>query len=98
MIAAALRRAGRERRAGFLVDEFKRYTVDITTFLAFGEDVNVIERGENALSAGLREIFPVIHQRCRSPFRRLAAVLGCVRGALAIVEIKMALHAVYGRY
>lgn len=52
----------------FLVDEFKRYTVDITTLLAFGEDVNVIERGENALSAGLREIFPVIHQRCRSPF------------------------------
>ncbi|MDC6109296.1 cytochrome P450 [Serratia rubidaea] len=52
----------------FLVDEFKRYTVDITSLLAFGEDVNVIERGENSLSASLREIFPVISQRCRSPF------------------------------
>ncbi|MCI4185056.1 cytochrome P450 [Dickeya dianthicola] len=50
-----------------LVDEFKRYTVDITSLLAFGEDINTLEQGENPLSQNLRRLFPVINQRCGSP-------------------------------
>ncbi|KFX05361.1 cytochrome P450 [Pectobacterium betavasculorum] len=50
-----------------LVDEFKRYTVDITSLLAFGEDVNTLEQGDNPLSQSLRHLFPVINERCESP-------------------------------
>ncbi|MEI7374769.1 cytochrome P450 [Dickeya chrysanthemi] len=50
-----------------LVDEFKRYTVDVTSLLAFGEDINILEQGENPLSQSLRRMFPVINQRCGSP-------------------------------
>lgn len=50
-----------------LVDEFKRYTVDITSLLAFGEDINILEQGENPLSESLRRLFPVINERCGSP-------------------------------
>nr|WED69607.1 cytochrome P450 [Pectobacterium colocasium] len=50
-----------------LVEEFKRYTVDITSLLAFGEDVNTLEQGDNPLSQSLRRLFPVINERCDSP-------------------------------
>ncbi|MCL6404584.1 cytochrome P450 [Dickeya dadantii] len=50
-----------------LVEEFKRYTVDITSLLAFGEDINTLEQGENPLSQSLRRMFPVINERCGSP-------------------------------
>ncbi|MFW5408585.1 cytochrome P450 [Pectobacterium brasiliense] len=51
-----------------LVEEFKRYTVDITSLLAFGEDVNTLERGENPLSQSLRHLFPMINARSGSLF------------------------------
>ncbi|KHN50687.1 cytochrome P450 [Pectobacterium fontis] len=51
-----------------LVEEFKRYTVDITSLLAFGEDVNTLEQGENPLSQSLRHLFPMIHTRSGSLF------------------------------
>ncbi|WP_312239712.1 cytochrome P450 [Pantoea sp.] len=51
----------------FLTDEFKHYTANIIALLAFGEDINIVGAGENKLSASMREIFPVLHQRCRSP-------------------------------
>ncbi|MBN3102677.1 cytochrome P450 [Pectobacterium brasiliense] len=51
-----------------LVEEFKRYTVDITSLLAFDEDVNTLEQGENPLSQSLRQLFPMIHLRSGSLF------------------------------
>ncbi|KHT41840.1 cytochrome P450 [Pectobacterium brasiliense] len=51
-----------------LVEEFKRYTVDITSLLAFGEDVNTLEQGENPLSQSLRRLFPMINARSGSLF------------------------------
>ncbi|MEL0578698.1 cytochrome P450 [Pectobacterium punjabense] len=51
-----------------LVDEFKRYTVDITSLLAFGEDVNTLEQGDNPLSQSLRRLFPVINGRSSALF------------------------------
>ncbi|WP_409161264.1 cytochrome P450 [Pectobacterium sp. B2J-2] len=51
-----------------LVEEFKRYTVDITSLLAFGEDVNTLEQGENPLSQSLRHLFPMINARSSSLF------------------------------
>ncbi|MDG0797366.1 cytochrome P450 [Pectobacterium punjabense] len=51
-----------------LVEAFKRYTVDITSLLAFGEDVNTLEQGDNPLSQSLRRLFPVINGRSSALF------------------------------
>ncbi|MGI8462956.1 cytochrome P450 [Pectobacterium punjabense] len=51
-----------------LVEEFKRYTVDITSLLAFGENVNTLEQGDNPLSQSLRRLFPVINGRSSALF------------------------------
>ncbi len=50
-----------------LLEEFKRYAVDITSILAFGEDFNSIENDETQLEASLRHVFPIVNQRCKSP-------------------------------
>ncbi|RYV01485.1 cytochrome P450 [Shewanella sp. OPT22] len=50
-----------------LLKEFKRYTVDITTNLAFGEDLNTLNLSESKLEQSLELIFPMINQRCLSP-------------------------------
>ncbi|MEZ8012036.1 MULTISPECIES: cytochrome P450 [Vibrio] len=50
-----------------LVAEFKKYTVDVTSLLAFGEDFNSIEQTTVPLSKSLQNVFPVINQRCSSP-------------------------------
>lgn len=52
----------------YVVDEFRRYTMDIITRLAFGEAVNAPGGTSSGLSASLHNIFPVLNQRCRSPF------------------------------
>ncbi|MDP2573356.1 cytochrome P450 [Vibrio penaeicida] len=50
-----------------LVDEFKKYTVDVTSLLAFGEDFNSIEQIETPLADALGDVFPIVNQRCKSP-------------------------------
>ncbi|WP_241762594.1 cytochrome P450 [Vibrio splendidus] len=50
-----------------LVSEFKKYTVDVTSLLAFGEDFNSIEQSDTPLGESLRHVFPVISQRSKSP-------------------------------
>ncbi|WHP29397.1 cytochrome P450 [Trabulsiella odontotermitis] len=51
-----------------LTDEFRRYTADITTMLAFGKDMNLTGSSDNPVSSALQSVFPVLHRRCRSPF------------------------------
>lgn len=51
----------------FLTDEFRRYTADITTMLAFGKDMNLTGSIDNPVSSALQSVFPVLHRRCRSP-------------------------------
>ncbi|KNC90429.1 cytochrome P450 [Trabulsiella odontotermitis] len=51
-----------------ITDEFRRYTADITTMLAFGKDMNLTGSSENPVSSALQSVFPVLHRRCRSPF------------------------------
>ncbi len=50
-----------------LILEFKKYTVDVTSLLAFGEDFNSIEQSDIPLRENLQHIFPVISQRSKSP-------------------------------
>jgi cytochrome P450 len=46
-----------------IVDDLKRFTVDITTLLTFGRDVNTIEQGDNVIQRRLEHVFPAVNRR-----------------------------------
>lgn len=48
--------------------EMMRYTVDITTAIAFGYPMNTLEEGNNALQNQLEHVFPMINSRITAPF------------------------------
>jgi cytochrome P450 len=47
--------------------DLMRFTVDVTTSLAFGYEMNTIEKGEDVIQNHLEKIFPVIFQRINAP-------------------------------
>ncbi len=52
-----------------VADEFKRFTVDVTTLLVFGHDLNTLDRGdEDVLQRHLEHVFPALNRRLRAPF------------------------------
>jgi cytochrome P450/nitrite reductase/ring-hydroxylating ferredoxin subunit len=46
-----------------LADELKRFTVDVTTTLTFGYDVNTLEQGEDVIQRKLELVFPAFARR-----------------------------------
>ncbi|XYH98643.1 cytochrome P450 [Sorangium sp. So ce1128] len=48
--------------------DLTRYTVDVTSAVAFGRDLNLVDRGADALVHQLDEIFTMIHRRVLAPF------------------------------
>jgi cytochrome P450 len=62
----------RKAAAGAIVDvaeEFKRFTVDVTTALVFGHDVNTIEQDDDLIQQKLGLVFPALN-RASSPCSR----------------------------
>lgn len=47
--------------------EMVRYTVDITTSIAFGYDVNTLEKEGNVIQDHMEKIFPMINSRITAP-------------------------------
>jgi cytochrome P450 len=45
-----------------------RYTVDVTTNLAFGHDMNTLENEGDVIQRHLERIFPTMHRRINAPF------------------------------
>ena len=46
-----------------LADELKRFTVDVTTTLTFGHDVNTLEQGDDVIQRKLELVFPAFARR-----------------------------------
>ena len=46
-----------------IVDELKRFTLDITTLITFGHDVNSVEQGEDVIQRKLAFVFPAVNRR-----------------------------------
>lgn len=66
-----LRKWEHAAEAGKTIDvqrEMMRYTVDITTAIAFGYQMNTLEEGEDILQNHLEHIFPMINRRITAPF------------------------------
>lgn len=47
--------------------ELMRYTVDITTAIAFGHDTNTLEKDDDIIQKHLEKIFPMINKRVSAP-------------------------------
>jgi cytochrome P450 len=82
-----------------IVDELKRFTVDVTMLIAFGHDVNTVEQSEDVIQRDLELVLPAINRRIfalvptwryfKSPRdRRLDRAVGRVRSWLAELAAK----------
>ncbi|CAB3752190.1 cytochrome P450 [Paraburkholderia solisilvae] len=61
-------RAAREQRTVDMVEEMKRYSVDVTSALAFGEDPRTLERDGNVIQEHLKLVMPMLMSRTQAPF------------------------------
>ena len=66
--AARWRRAAGAGSAIDLQADLMRYTVDVTSGLAFGIDINTIESHDEVIQQHLDKIFPALFQRLMAPF------------------------------
>src|ERR1700677_2492643 len=64
-----LTEAARDRRSIDLSGEFTSYAVDVTSTLAFGHDLNTLERGENELQHHIQRVFTMLNFRIFFPFQ-----------------------------
>ena len=62
------RGAAAEGRTVEMTDDLTRYTVDVTTALAFGEDPNTLERDGDVIQRHLAQVFPTVMRRVNAPF------------------------------
>ncbi len=46
-----------------ILDDLKRFTVDVTTLLTFGHDVNTLEQGDQVIQRQLELVFPAFNRR-----------------------------------
>ncbi|MGH7757631.1 MAG: cytochrome P450, partial [Vulcanimicrobiaceae bacterium] len=51
-----------------IVDELKRFTVDVTTLVTFGHDLNTIEQGDDVIQRKLEIVLPEFHRRLFAVF------------------------------
>jgi len=76
LVRVTQRFAGRWQRAaaaGAAIDlqaDLMRYTVDVTSGLAFGIDMNTIESDEEVIQQHLDKVFPALFRKLMSPFPR----------------------------
>ena len=51
-----------------VIEEMKRFTVDVTTLIAFGHDSNTIEQSGDRIQSQLELVFPTINRRIAASF------------------------------
>jgi cytochrome P450/nitrite reductase/ring-hydroxylating ferredoxin subunit len=76
-----------------IVEDIKRFTMDVTLLIVFGHDANVVGRAEDAIQREIEVLLPVLNRRTFAPFptwrylrtpsdRRFARALVSLRGWL----------------
>ena len=50
-----------------ILDDFMSYSVDVTSALAFGHDLNTLERGDGELQVHIASVFELLARRILSP-------------------------------
>ncbi len=98
-----LRRWGTAADAGLTVDvadDLKRFTVDVTTLLVFGRDLNTLEKGdEDIIQRHLEHVFPAFSRRLNAlvPYWRFVRLPADRRVDRAIDAIYAWLQSVLGQ-
>jgi cytochrome P450/nitrite reductase/ring-hydroxylating ferredoxin subunit len=93
-VAERLRRrwdaAAEAGRTTDLLDDFKRFTVDVTSFLAFGHDMNTLEQGADVIQRRLEVMFPAVHRRVNAlvPYWRVVRLPADRRVDRAVAELR----------
>jgi cytochrome P450 len=64
---ARLARAAHEGRSWDISQDLTSFTVDVTSALAFGHDLNTLERGESELQAHIQRVFAMSARRLIAP-------------------------------
>ena len=87
------RRWARAASSGDIVDvtaDFTRFTVDVTTWLAFGRDVNTVEGKHDVIEQRLGLIFPMFHRRVVAtiPYWRLVRLPADRRFERALKDLR----------
>jgi cytochrome P450 len=62
-----MNRAARDGEPYAIQDDLMRFTVDVTTSLAFGIDMNTLEQKGGTIQAHMEKIFPTIFRRINAP-------------------------------
>ncbi|SFT43884.1 Cytochrome P450 [Lishizhenia tianjinensis] len=57
----------KEQGAFSIQDDFLRYTVDVSTNLAFGKEMNTLEERQGAIQDDMEKVFPMIFKRINQP-------------------------------
>jgi cytochrome P450 len=57
----------RQRPTTAILDDFMAYSVDVTSSLAFGHDLNTLERGDGELQAHIARVFELLARRILAP-------------------------------
>ena len=85
-------------------DDFMSYTVDVTSALAFGHDLNTLERGDDELQRHIARVFPMLSRRITAPFpywryvklppdrageRSMAALVAAIEGFIDDARARM---------
>jgi cytochrome P450 len=60
--------AARDGRLVEIGEALSSFTVDVTSWLAFGHDLNTLERGDNELQGHLHRVFHMTNRRLFAPF------------------------------
>jgi cytochrome P450 len=63
-----LLKAARDGRELSIADELTSYTVDVVSALAFGHDLNTLERGDNELQGHIQRVLSMTARRLVAPF------------------------------
>jgi hypothetical protein len=72
------------------VEEVKRFTVDVTTLVTFGHDLNTVEQGDDVIQRKLELVFPAFNRRLFAlfPVWRLVRLPRDRRLDRALVELR----------
>jgi cytochrome P450 len=63
-----LERAAQERGSVDVLSLLMRYTVDVTSIVGFGKDLDTLQQGPDSLQRHIEHIFPAVQQRVIAPF------------------------------
>ncbi|WP_233888973.1 cytochrome P450 [Paraburkholderia flagellata] len=93
------RRAAERGDVVEMTDDLKRYTVDVTSALAFGEDPRTLEQERGLIQEHLAQIFPTLMHRVNAPFPywRYVRLPRDRRTDRALAEVHRTIHGMMAR-